>query len=235
MNVFKRLGGIFVNPKPVFQSLGEKPVWADALIIVLLAVIVFSVFATPYSRQDQLSIYENSTKMKAALGEARFDQTIAALRKPLDAGAYISAGGMSAIMMLLAILIQCLFLMIMTRLFAVRGTYAQILSIFAHACFIDKLLGNGVRMLLVTARKSVMQTSTGLTLLFPKLEVTSTAYVILGQVDFFQLWTFGLIGLGLSTVLKIDIKKAMFISYGFWLLKCLANIPMGLLSLSFMR
>ncbi len=142
---------------------------------------------------------------------------------------------MAVVMTVVAILIQCLFLMIISRFASVKGTFIQVLAIYLHANFIDKVLGNAVRMVLVMLRKSVMQTSTGLALLFPKIDVFSPAYVVMSQIDFFQIWTFGLIGLGLSKVLKIELKKALVLAYGFWLLKCLVNIPLGLLTLKFMR
>jgi len=67
------------------------------------------------------------------------------------------------------------------------------------------------------------------------MEVTTPAYVILGQLDFFQIWMFGVLGLGLSAVFKIEMKKAMFISYGFWLIKSLLYIALGIFGLRFLR
>lgn len=64
--------------------------------------------------------------------------------------------------------------------------------------------------------------------------MTSTAFIILTQIDFFQLWMFGIFGFCLSSVFKIELKKALYISYGFWLLKTLVYIAMGLISASFM-
>jgi hypothetical protein len=80
-----------------------------------------------------------------------------------------------------------------------------------------------------------METSTGLALFFPRLEVTSTAFIILTNIDFFQLWMFGIFSYGLASIFKIELKKALFISYGFWLLKTLLYIAIGLLSTIFMR
>jgi hypothetical protein len=46
---------------------------------------------------------------------------------------------------------------------------------------------------------------------------------------------FGILGLGLSAVFKIETKKAMFISYGFWLIKSLLYIALGIFGLRFLR
>ena len=80
-------------------------------------------------------------------------------------------------------------------------------------------------------KKSVIQTAIGLAIFFPTLEITSPAYVILSQVDFFQLWLFGIFGLGLACAFKFEIKKGLFISYAFWALKSLLAIGLGLLQL----
>jgi len=79
-----------------------------------------------------------------------------------------------------------------------------------------------------------MQTTTSLALFFPKLEVTSTAFIILSQVDFFQLWLFGVLSYGLAIIFKIELKKALILSYGFWVLKSLFNIGISLISMRFL-
>ncbi len=80
-----------------------------------------------------------------------------------------------------------------------------------------------------------MQTSTSLALAFPNLEVTSTLYIVLAQIDIFQLWMFGVLAFGLAAILKIGIKKALILSYGLWFLKALVNIGMGLVGTAFLR
>ena len=72
-----------------------------------------------------------------------------------------------------------------------------------------------------------MQTSTSLALLFPRMEVTSTPYIILTQIDFFQLWMFGILAFGLAAIFKIKPGKALALSYGVWFLKALANVGIG--------
>jgi hypothetical protein len=74
-----------------------------------------------------------------------------------------------------------------------------------------------------------------LALFFPKLEFGSTPYMILANIDFFQLWLFGVLAYGLAAVFKVDSKKALFVSYGFWFLKTLVNIAIGILGMSFLR
>jgi hypothetical protein len=122
----------------------------------------------------------------------------------------------------------------MSRMFSTEGNYKQIFSAILHANFIDKILGNALRLVLILTRKSVMQTTTSLALFFPKLEMTSPTFIILSQIDFFQIWLFGILGYGLSSIFKIELKKALILSYTFWVLKSLLYIALGLLGAKYM-
>jgi hypothetical protein len=84
---------------------------------------------------------------------------------------------------------------------------------------------------LITSRESVFQTTTSLAMFFPKLETMSPAYIVLTQVDFFQLWIFGILGFALSEIFKIDLKKSLIIACGFWFIRSLFYIAIGLLSM----
>jgi len=136
---------------------------------------------------------------------------------------------------LAALLLQGLLLLILGRLVSTQGTYVQVMSALVHASLVDKLLGNAVRLLLALSRHSLMQTSTSLALLFPKMEITSTSYIMLTQIDFFQIWMFGILAFGLAAIFKIELKKALVLSYGLWLIKALVNIGIGLVGMSFLR
>lgn len=88
--------------------------------------------------------------------------------------------------------------------------------------------------MLIFLKKSVFQTSTSLVLLFPRLSFTSPTYVVLSQLDFFQLWLFGVLAFGLAAVFKVSLPKALFLSYIFWFLKSLLYIALGLINLKYM-
>jgi hypothetical protein len=234
MSFFKRLEGIFFGPKPVFQALAEKPVWVDALVVLLIIMAVFACFVLPYSQNDQAQMFRDNVKLKERLGETRFNEMMAKLDTPPTTAGYIRSVVLGPGMFLIGALFSSLILLMLGRFLSSQGRYIQVLAVVLHANFVDKLLGNGVRTFLIATRKSVMQTSTSLALIFPKMEVATPAYVVLSQVDFFQLWMFGLIGLGLSAIFKVDVKKALIVSYGFWLLKSALYIGMGMLGLKYM-
>ena len=232
MSFINRLLGTFFDPRRTFQALSQKPLWVDALIILLIFVGIHGYMIAPYMQNDTILMMENNVKMRERLGEERFEQYLNELRNPSETRVLIRSIILTPVTVLIGFLFSGLIILGMGRMASTQGNYLQVFSILLHANFIDKFLGHAVRLLLVFTRKSVMQTTTSLALFFPRLEVTSPLYVILSQVDFFQLWLFGIFGLGLSTVFKVELKKAFLISYGFWLLKSLFYIGFYVLTRS---
>jgi len=235
MSLLKRIQGVFFEPRPTFEGLAAKPAWIDTLVVILLALIAFNLVVAPYMQRDQLALMKDNAALKERLGEDSFAKMIERTENPSPASRIMQTFVITPLYTIVAILLQSLFLLILGRFLSTQGTYVQVLSALVHASLIDKLLGNAVRLVLALLRGSLMQTSTSLALFFPNLEVTSTLYIVLTQVDIFQLWMFGVLAFGLAAILKIGIKKALVLSYGLWFLKALVNIGMGLIGTAFLR
>jgi len=233
MNLFNRFQGIFFNPKLTLKAISEKPIWIDALIILLIAWALFNYITTPHLQKDTLQLLQSSTKLQERMGEDRFNKMIEGIKNPKKVSVLLSNLLQKPGTLLIGFLFSSLIILAMSRMFSTQGNYKQVLSAVLHANFIDKILGNALRLVMILTRKSFMQTTTSLALFFPKLEITSPAFIILSQVDFFQLWLFGVLGLGLSSIFKIELKKALILSYSFWFLKSLLYIAYGLISIRF--
>ncbi len=232
MSFINRFLGVFINPKETFKALSEKPRWADVLIVLLIAVIVYFYIIGPYLQQDQIDALENNTRLRERLGEEAFNQRLEFLKNPPQ---FMIIIGMllQPISILIIFLIQSLIILGMGRLISTEGKFVQVFSALIHASIINLILGNALRSFLILTRKSVFQTTTSLALFFPKLEVTSPAFIILSQFDLFQLWLFGVLGYALSYIFKCELKKGFILSYSFWLMKSLFNIALALLNLRF--
>ena len=233
MDLFNRLQGIFFNPKVTLKAISEKPIWIDALIILLIAWALFNYVTAPYLQKDTLQLLQSSDKLQERMGEDRFNEMIERTENPSTTSVLLSnllykPGGL-----LVGFLFSSLIIFAISRMFSTEGNYKQVLAALLHANFIDKILGNALRLVLILTRKSFMQTTTSLALFFPKLEITSPTFIILSQVDFFQLWLFGVLGYGLSSIFKIELKKALILSYSFWILKSLLYIVYGLIAIRF--
>jgi len=235
MNLAQRVSGIFANPRAAFAALAEKPVWADALLVLLGLVIVFNLIVAPYAQKDQATMMRDSVKLKERMGEERFAAAIQRLENPSPTRTLITNAAVNPIFQVIGLLLGSLIIMVLARFGATEGRYVQVFAALIHASFIDKLAGNAVRLILILTRKSVFQVSTGLAILAPRLEITNPLYTVLANIDFFQLWLFGALAFGLAAIFKISVKKAAFISYGFWFLKTLVNIALGIFGTQMMK
>lgn len=235
MNFFRRLEGVLFNPRPTFDGLASKPVWIDTLVIILCALIAFNLVVAPYMQKDQLQLMKDNVALKERMGDDAYARMIERTEHPSRGSRIIQTCVTTPLFYLTALLLQSLLLLIMGRFLSTQGIYVQVLSSLVHASLVDKILGNAVRLILALTRKSLMQTTASLALLFPKMEVTSTPYIMLAQIDFFQIWLFGVLAFGLAAVFKISLKKALALSYGLWFLKALVNIGIGMIGMSFLR
>ena len=231
MNLLNRVQGIFLNPQLTLKALSEKPVWVDALIIVLISLIIFSYITIPYAQKDNFEAMKNNIELRERLGEERFNQRIEFLENPPKAFIYLLSFVGTPALYLIGFLISSLVILIMGRLTSTEGKFIQVFAAVIHVNFVDKILGNALRAFLITSRESVFQTTTSLAMFFPRLETMSPAYIVLTQLDFFHLWVFGILGYALSEIFKIELKKGLFLSFGFWFIRSLFYIITGILSM----
>ncbi|MDD8020713.1 MAG: YIP1 family protein [Acidobacteriota bacterium] len=231
MKFGERFTGVFIKPKETFSALSEKPAWIDALIIILIALALYNYLIAPFAARDSYQLYQQSTKLKQQLGEEKFQTFLEGARKKaeeMSPGYRITQAVTGGVLGVIMLLFQALILFVLAKFFSTHGTYVQVMSALLHANFINVILGNGLRYLLISAKQSVFNVSTGLAVFFSGLDPTSSGYIILTNIDFFQLWLFGILAYSLSSIFKTDIKKSLIISYLFWGLKTLTNIALGI-------
>lgn len=231
MSFFNRFQGTFFGPDATFKAVAAKPVWVDTVIVVMLGMLLFTYLIGPHLQQDQIQFMERNTRLQDRLGEDQFNEMLESMRNPPQ-WRVITGYVMTAIGLIAGLLISSLVILVLGRMGATEGRYIQVFAVLAHAHLVDKILGNAVRTFLVLSQKSFYQATTSLAMFFPQFEVTSTPFIILSQVDFFQLWMFGILGLGLAHVFQIERKRGLFIAYLFWFLKSLLNIGIVYLSMS---
>ncbi len=230
MKFFDRLQGTFFSPEATFKAVAKNPVWVGILLVVLIGTLLYSYISAPYLQKDQEKFIESNVELRERYGDEQVEQMLDNLRAPSQARIILKYVW-TALGFLAGLLISSLVLMVLGRLGATEGRFVQIFAALVHANLIDKILGNAVRSALVLMQKSFFDSTTSMAMFFPNLEVTSTAYIILSQVDFFQIWMFGILAFGLVSIFKIEIKRALFISYFFWALKCLLYIGVTYVSM----
>ncbi|MCX7973162.1 MAG: YIP1 family protein [Candidatus Aminicenantes bacterium] len=234
MNFFQRISGVFTEPKRTMAEVAERPVWIDSLIFLLIIWLLFSNLIAPFTQKDTISLMKNNLRLKELLGEERYAQRLQQLENPSPRAKFFNLFILPPVMLFFGFFLTSLFIFILGRIFSAQGKFIQVLACVLHANLIDKFLGNAIRLFLIFSKKSVFQTSTSLALLFPRLSYTSPAYIVLNQIDFFQLWLFGVLAFGLAVTFKTSMRQAFFLSYGFWFIKSLLYITLGLINLRYM-
>ena len=229
MNFFNRFQGIFFNPQQTFKALADKPVWLDALIVILIATAIFFYIAGPYMQQDAIKAFENDIERKNEIGEEAFNQRLEFIKNPPKILALLQPLVFVPVSQVIGLLLSALIIMIIGRLTSTEGKYAQVFSAITHANFIN-ILGMVVTLIMVLTQKTFVGATASLAIIFPKLEASSLAFNVLKQFDFFQLWTFGILAFGVAAIFKIGLKKALFVSYSFWIIQSAFLIVIALLS-----
>lgn len=233
MSLGNRLLGSILDPRKTMAAVAAKPKALDALAVVLVVIAVLALVAAPYGQRDQLKAMKDNPKMKERLGEERYEAMVWDLENPSPARRFLFPFIGAPLVQLLGFLIAAVVLLILGRLVSTEGTFQAVFAVLITANAIDKILGGAVRTLLYVLRGSVAEASTSLALLVPGAALTSPATIILGQFDFFQLWMYAVIGLGLAFVLKVPAKKGWALAYGFWAAKSVVFVAFGFLARSF--
>src|SRR5512136_583195 len=172
MTLVKRVEGVFLNPRPTFEAVVEGSVWWDILIVLLIALIAYSLVIAPYAKHDQAQVIRESVKLKDKMGEEQFNKYVQGLEGPATTWQIIQTFVGAPAFFVIALLLQALLLLMLCRLVSSVGLFSELFASLVHASAINVLLGNAVRLVLVLTRKSAMQTSTSLAMFFPKMEVT---------------------------------------------------------------
>jgi hypothetical protein len=230
MTFFSRFLGVYFSPQETFKNLSLKPKWVDMLIVLLILATVHAAIIAPYIPQDQIKRLESDAKGREKMGEKIYTQRLEFWKNPPP---FVTITGiiMQPISLVIGFLIQSLIILGIGRMISTEGRYIQIFSAFIHANAINLVLGNTLRTFLIFSRGSVFETTTSLALFFPRIDTMSPAYIVLAQVDFFQLWVFSILGFALSEIFKIEWKKGLMLSFGFWLVRSLFYIAIGLLGM----
>ena len=221
MSFVRRLAGVFFRPARTFQSLADRPVWVDALVIVLVAGAASSYLVFPFVEQDRLLAFKDTAA--GFIEKHGGDQYAAAVARIKGESRTLDAFVVRPMIALTVFLFSSLIALGAGRAVSRRGHYLQVFSSFIHASLVTVIPGNAVRLAMIVARRSTVRVSTGLAALFPGLPAGSAARAALSQVDFFSLWMYGLFGLGLAAAFKVGVKKGLAISYTLWLVSGLAG------------
>jgi hypothetical protein len=180
---------VFVSPGELFARLQHKPAWVGAMI--LGGVLV------------GLATYLIPVELTLELTRQQFAERGQELPAGFESGAkYIRLAGMifgPLFWALFAVVTTGIVTVIFTFLLGGEGKFKQYLSIVAHAYLISAVSYLALVPLRISAGDPQLLLSVG-----TLIPIGGDAYLgkFLGLIDLFGLWTWAVVGLGVSTITK---------------------------------
>ena len=220
-----RMANVFAAPGEVFDEVKNAPPsvanWlVPAVLLALVGIVYASVlFSQPSIQQQIREQQEQAIEQMVKDGkmtQAQADQALAAMEKfsgPTMMKVYGSFG--AVIGSLIKILWWGFVVWILARwLFKVRVPYMKAVEVAGLAAMIS-VLGAIVSLLLAVTMGNMFATPS-LALLVDDFSPTNKKHLLLGAVNFFNLWLVGVLAAGLARLGGVSFGKAALILFGFW-------------------
>ena len=211
----KALVGIVASPRTSFEIIRQRKPWVGTFLVLLAATAPLTVLSLPFGLQGMRAqfteIFQGDTEQVDAM-MAQFEQAAAATR-------LVTIGG-SAAMLVIAVLLQALFVWLLAIAFQGRARFAQALSLMVHVNVIAHLQKWANFSLLhlhgLDAIQSPQdaQAAMGLDLLLAG--DNAALNIVWASVNPFTIWLVALLGLGAAAVLGLPQRKGFILAGIYW-------------------
>jgi hypothetical protein len=215
MEFFNRFVWIFVSPSKVFEDIKESkaPWWQPWLWLSLIYVIVGY-----FSKPVQLAVMElNPSDLPA-------DQLDKQLEIMEGIGYWIQLAATPVIMLVMGLVVAGLSY-ILVSIFADRASFKQYFSLNLYAGIVASvatvLATLVVRMKGIDAIQSAADAKFSIGLAFLAPEEGALVRAVLSSVDFFSIWSYVLVVMGLTYVFGIPRRPAIYCVVPLWVMAVL--------------
>ena len=195
MGIGKRMLGVFFSPGATFESVRSRvgtSDWLVPLIILAIVVAITAYLVTPMAMEQE------QAKMAQAEINMEDMQTISMI-----AGTISAPLGVTLIMFL----ISAILLVLVRFVLGGETTYKQVLTVNCLSSLIC-IPSAIVSVPLMLAKESVY-VQVGFGLLLPDSMAETFLARLLFNLNFFSIWQYALVGIGLGIVSGISTKKAV--------------------------
>lgn len=185
-SLFKRVLDVFVSPASLFDALRAKPVWGGALLLGALLVVVSAVVVPTelYEEMMREQIIQSGQEMPEGFEMSGMIPKI------------FGAIGGFIWWMIFSALIAGVVTLVFGFMLGDEGRFKQYLSVTTHAILIMAVSTLLLTPLRIMSGDLQMSFSVGTFLVF--LEEGTFLRTMLGFLDLFMLWSFAVLGLGVS-------------------------------------
>jgi hypothetical protein len=231
---FGRLIGVLVSPGKTFRSIAERPTWAAALILLLIAATAGSVLTSQRMDKEDMrkSIKERMEKSQG--GQASPEQ----LERAVTMGEKISSvtRWLVPIIIVVVDLLVALLFFAAFRFFAGSSIpYKTSFAVALHA-YMPALVAALLALPLILSRQritmkeaqegSILASNLGA---FAPESLAPAVRALLSSVDFFSIWTVCLMIVGYRIAAKVSTTAATAVVLSLWILFIAFKVGMAAL------
>lgn len=217
MGFISRFLDVFVSPSKICLEIKERPKIIEPLIIVLIFVILFTFLTARIQSRDSVEYVKMNPKMADRIPQDRLEN----MANPSQASILIRSFLLSPLTVLFYLLIFSVVLLIIIKIAGGAGEFKNFFSLAFFSSYIDYVLGNGIKTILTLQKGTSIGVSTGISLFFPDIPISSSSYIVLSTIDFFSIWSYIFVAIAISRISKFSFTKAIVISTIVFILRIL--------------
>ena len=207
MTAASNLLKVLWQPSAVFESLGDRKSWVVAAILLLATAVLFAALSAP--AQTKLALVQ----MEERADEMPPGQIESAKRFMNSPAIVVFAAFAAAATGAIGIIIKSGLFHLGAVTLGGRAGFLGAISVIVYSSaplMVRNILGS------LTISSTGEPVAEGLSALMPLEERMSALGAFAAGIDLFALWSVALGAIGLAIIYKLDRKKALLVSGGFW-------------------
>jgi hypothetical protein len=220
LSLFERIISIFTSPKEAFKDINSKPNWLIPFLILIVVVIVVQYVLMDITITDQIAKLEARDIPEAQMEIARNQ-----VQGPLK---YIQFVMIPIMTLLTWCIVGGIHLFFTNVVFGGETTFKKMFAITSWSSLIG-VVSTLLRMVMVMSKGTSYGVTTSLAIVMPTpglSETPSILFRLLAHLDIFAIWGLVLYAIGISTISKLDIKKASTVVIIIWLIWVVISVPL---------
>jgi hypothetical protein len=194
-----RVIGVFFSPRETYADIVARPRVLGGLVAVALIIAgtQFAFLSTEIGQRAQL---DQQIDFMESLGFPVSDQAIANMERQAPMGRYFAFGGTLVFAPIFMAVIAGVLLVVFNAILGGEAAFKQLYAVVVYSGFIGAL-----QQLFVTPlnyARETMSSATSLAVFLPMLDDASFLGRLAGGIDFFRIWSFISLAIGLGILYK---------------------------------
>ena len=220
-----RMSNVFAAPSELFSEVAAAPPQTTSWLLPLLVVVIISIFSS-YAiynnadlRQQIFAMQQKGMQKSVAEGKMTQEQFDTATDRMENSGPvmFIVIGSFIGIFPAVFVLfIGTLAVWLIVKLgLKSPAPYSKLLETYGLTQWIG-VLGGIVTIILINVMNSMTATPSAGLFLGESFDMFNKGHKLLGSLNVFTLWQFGVFGIGIAKVAGKSVGTGMLVSYGVW-------------------